>query len=411
MKKIFKLFTSITLLCSILVLFTACISSNNSTDNNTYALSILITNASNREAPNLGDPFIHDSILKAIKSEGYINVINNDGNPEFVLEGSFKLDDSAKGASKNKLNSDAKAQASLIQSELYNVTANDPEIDTLKSLIKAANSLSKQNNCIKTIIVFDTGLSTIGEMDFNNNLISGDPELIADYLEERACIPDLKNITVVWYRINTTEPQKTSEKQYAQIQTIWEAIVKRGGGKMEWHSDCSIPRDGNISSSLPSVSIVNFPESAPIKFDVSTIEESTTSPFVEAQFLSDEQVTFIPDSSEYLYPENAINTLKPIAKYLCDNPDISLLLAGTIAGDSCSDAGIKLSLDRANAVRDSLVSLGVSNDQLITIGLGCSDPWHVYGAGFEGVAASQNRKVVLIDKNADLSKEILSNYH
>ena len=45
---------------------------------------------------------------------------------------------------------------------------------------------------------------------------------------------------------------------------------------------------------------------------------------------------------------------------------------------------------------------------LVSVGLGSNNPWHVYGAGYEGSIAASNRAVVLLDASCDTAKEILS---
>ena len=86
--------------------------------------------------------------------------------------------------------------------------------------------------------------------------------------------------------------------------------------------------------------------------------------------------------------------------------DVTVLLVGTTAGDTNSDYALSLSLDRANAVRNSLIDLGVDPSQIITTGLGSCDPWHVYGLGL-GAEASVNRKVVIVDASSDIAADLL----
>ncbi len=68
---------------------------------------------------------------------------------------------------------------------------------------------------------------------------------------------------------------------------------------------------------------------------------------------------------------------------------------------------LNLSQQRADQVKASLVSLGVSESRLTAIGMGCEDPWHIKGAGLEGQLASSNIKVVLLDAATDEAQTIL----
>ena len=108
-------------------------------------------------------------------------------------------------------------------------------------------------------------------------------------------------------------------------------------------------------------------------------------------------------------PEEAENTIKPIADYMLNHDaEITMLLIGCIAGDSNSDFGYTLSQNRAEKVKSTLIDFGVPANRLIVKGMGVSDPWHIENAGYEGKLASQNRKVVLIDSSTEIAKSIMN---
>ena len=120
----------------------------------------------------------------------------------------------------------------------------------------------------------------------------------------------------------------------------------------------------------------------------------------------DEKVTFIADEADYLDPEEALETLRPLAEFLLQH-DKDPLLVGTTAGDVTDEVTLKLSQERADQVKASLVSLGVSESRLTAVGMGSEDPWHIKGAGLEGELAERNRKVVLLDAATDEAQTIL----
>ncbi len=70
---------------------------------------------------------------------------------------------------------------------------------------------------------------------------------------------------------------------------------------------------------------------------------------------------------------------------------------------------MELSSARAQAVTNELINCGIPEEQLIPIGLGFNDPWHIRDLDEDGKQveelASQNRKVLIVDVNsADAQK-------
>jgi OmpA-OmpF porin, OOP family len=75
------------------------------------------------------------------------------------------------------------------------------------------------------------------------------------------------------------------------------------------------------------------------------------------------------------------------------------LLTGTTASADTSEYRLRLSQERANAVRDLLVSLGAPADRISTRGLGSDFPGYVPDHDPQGnlnpVLAAQNRQVII----------------
>ena len=82
-----------------------------------------------------------------------------------------------------------------------------------------------------------------------------------------------------------------------------------------------------------------------------------------------------------------------LARFLKKNPSIKLEIAGHTDSDGDAAANMKLSLDRANAVKKQLVALGIAPTRLTTKGLGATYPIDT-NATIEGKA--NNRRVAFI---------------
>lgn len=121
--------------------------------------------------------------------------------------------------------------------------------------------------------------------------------------------------------------------------------------------------------------------------------------------ITEEQVRFQPDSAEFLDEQAARAAIQPIADYMLNHPDLSIVLYGTCAGDMPSELG----RTRAETVKASLVSFGVDANRITAITISpADDPYYQFGLG-TGSEGSVNRKVVLVDANSALAQQIVSN--
>lgn len=365
------------------------------------AVCFAAAHTANSQGLNYSAPGISAAASEAVSGYGYVSVVSIDGQPEIIAAQSFDIPEQYKKASKAKLEADAQANTAAVLNALQSVAANDPEADYLEGLRLAVRSLTAVD-AQKTIVVLGTGLSTCGDLDFRNNLLLAEPETVAKQLQERKAIPDLTGITVRWQQMgDTAAPQpELTQVQRENLEAIWREIITLGGGSLVVDP---FPAVNPGSEALPNVSTVNLPAETPIRFDPEQTEDLLGSPLV----LTEEQVTFVGDEANFLHPEEAVEKIRPVADYLQRNPQVSILLVGTTAGDATTEYTSRLSKERAEAVRNTLISLGVAEDRITAVGMGSSDPWHISGAGTEGALAAANRKVVILDADSESARHIL----
>lgn len=409
MKKMISMIVVCALTLAMVTGLTGCDSSNNEATAEKAAVCYVLANTANSQGLNLNSPMVQDTIYNTIRNYGYISVVNADGVPDVVLASSFDIDDKYKSASAERLDMDARAKTTNLITGMQSVIATDPEVDYLAALNLALRTLSSlEEYDSKTIVVIGTGLSTTGVLDFQNNLISAEPGTIVELLEEKGEIPCFNGIMVYWQQMgDVAAPQaQLSSAQRNKLQQIYGGIVEAGGGTFVCNDIIANPV--NEGTAYPAVTPVELPADIPISFNPETLNsEATENVLAEPVVLTEEQITFIGDKAEYLYPEEAESVLKPIADFLLSN-DVTILLCGTTAGDGNSAYTMELSQVRADAVKQSLVDLGVDPSHIITVGLGSTDPWHVYGIPTSDKAASCNRKVVLLDASSQTALEILA---
>lgn len=411
-------------LCSIAAILSLCLgltgcgidstASATEKEMNKPAVAYAVAHTANTKYIDSSVPFIQETMEDCALNYGYSFIIRVDGEPEVVSAENLDIDEQYKSASKERLTRDAKSKASKLLDVLDQVTAKYPEVDYLEGLRYAASSVQSldESYTSRIIISCGSGLGTTGYMNCLNNLLSAEPEVIVNMLKEREALPDLNGIIVYWFGMGQVDDpqQKLTPKQTAKLESIWQAVIEASGGKLISKDYITVEKEEKDTGALPSVSVVDVPEDTPITFDSASLDaKKNGSAFEEPVVLEESQVEFISDESNYLYPDKAIETLRPIAEYLTENQSINLLLIGSTAGDVTDEKTLKLSSDRAFAVKNTLVELGVADDRITTIGMGCDDPWHIKDAGYEGPAASSNRKVVLLDASTDQAQEIMSN--
>lgn len=377
------------------------------------AVCFVVGGHANSQGLNMNSPLVQDTVYNTVRNYGFIGVVNADGKPEVVHAASYNIDGKYKSASEDKLDMDARSKATNIIISMQNIIANDPEVDYLAALRLAVRTLSSlEGYDSKQIICLGTGLSTTGMLDFNNNLISADPDIVVSLLDEKSEIPDFSEITVYWQQMgDVAAPQKElTQAQRLKLEQIYAGIIEAGGGRFIYNEIIANP--AGAASQLPAVTPVELPDDTPISFNPVALEDSADDEenvFDDPVILTEEQVTFLGDKTEYLNPETALKTLQPIAEYLVLHPSISIMLAGTTAGDKDSEFTMALSRGRAETVKKSLVELGVDEGRIIAVGLGSTnDPWHIWDAGYDGSAASSNRKVVLLDASSETAISILN---
>ena len=123
--------------------------------------------------------------------------------------------------------------------------------------------------------------------------------------------------------------------------------------------------------------------------------------------ISMDVIKFKPNMAEYVDNDIAISVLTSYLdsfdRYFEKYPDGKIYLVGGVArtaGWTLSDpVDIELSQQRADAVRNSLITLGVNADRLVSIGIGSNDPWRSdeWSEGyFDEEIAKINRRVWIV---------------
>ncbi|WP_433783499.1 OmpA family protein [Actinomycetospora sp. CA-101289] len=325
------------------------------------------------------------SVLSRSVDEGYeprITLINVDGRPTSAGNDTFRTDAGNALAAED----DRNAFLDGFGSAVTELRAQTPEVDVLSALDLAGRSAG--GNRPGTVVLVDSGLSTVAPLDFRQpGLLEAPPEETVDALRSSNALPGLQGTTVVLAGLgDVAEPQPAlSPAQRQSLVALWTAIATAGGASCV--AVLPEPRGGDAPTDAPAVSVVDLPPPPAI-----TPGRATALP-------DDNSVGFQPDTAEFRDRNAARGVLTPFAQFLTASPNRRIALTGTSARAGTPQGQVDLSTRRAEAVKALLVELGAPADRITTRGVGSQFPGYVNDVGPDGRQlpgpASSNRTVIV----------------
>jgi len=264
--------------------------------------------------------------------------------------------------------------------------ADSPEVDLLAALSLAARSVTDAAGP-QTIIVIDSGLQTTGALRFQDQdgaLLSANPSEVVDLLRRTQQLPDLTGIRVVFTGLGDTAPpqQPLPQPARAVLVELWIAIVEAAGGSAKI-MQAPLPSTRTLEG-LPPVSVV-------------PVMVRSVGPPPSVTVLRDGTVGFLPDQAVFRDRAAALEVLADYAREISSGK--RAVLTGTTSSAGTPAGRLTLSRDRANAVRDLLISLGAPAERIEARGLGSDFPTYLPDRDPQGnldpIAAAQNRQVIL----------------
>lgn len=400
MSKIIKrvvLFVSVVVL---MILATGCGSQGSVSSPKISATLVLGRHMNFPEVPIMADS-IYDVFYDCAASWGTVSMIAVDGNPQVQCD--YRMTRPNKAINREKENQLIKNNVKQIINGASNVQAKCEEIDTLKAITVAGNVLqSDKSSAEKKLLIFDSGLSTTGLLNFTeSNLIDASPDIIIDQLNYFHALPDLSGISVTWYGLGEVcgEQCELSSSYKYKLQILWNEILDSAGAKNVVFD--KVQFNDRESENLPFCSTVPVVEDCLI---LSEIEDKTMPDIIK--FDENTSVKFIGDQADFINPGEATQALLPIADYLIKNPNKILCIVGMTATVGGENDGIDLSLQRAKTCYNALLEMGVDSQQLICKGLGHRPNYlRVKDTDENGnlieSEAKKNRAVYFIDTNSD----------
>lgn len=404
LKRIVSLFLAAALLCFVL---SGC-STPEMNSEEKYNCVVISGLSANKPRPDTS--MIQEDLMETARTYGRVQVIRLDGKP--ALADTLSIDQRSGFYTEAQLEERAKSQTDFIETSIAAVQAEAPECDLLAALRLSADTVEAKEGETNTLLIFSNGLNTVSPLDMSEIILKTmDTAATVEALQDQAAIPDLSGFDQVRFFMlgETALPQEPLTPQdKAALKDLWTKIFCAAGLEESQLSFISTPTpESEPVEGLPPVSTVTV------------LQEDNAIASGEVQgnginvTLSQNSVTFIPDTAELVSPSAAVEALRTTAETLTQRSDIQVLIVGQTATVGQADSCRQLSLERAQCVAGILQQLGVDAAQLNCIGLGYDpSPLRVQDIAPDGSTlveeqAMQNRVVHILDANTPLAQEIL----
>ena len=295
-----------------------------------------------------------------------------------------------------------KWQAEL-SDELSAVRPDSEGCDLLSAIHLAGNQLQSANTQAHKLVILCSGVNT-STLDFANPAFwTADIDQMISQLQELDYIqPDLlQNVEVTWVYMTSADgvhQASFTPAMQTRLYAFWDAYMQA--------CDASTVnfRKNTLTGSAPD----NVPPIEAVAVDAITVNlpDATASPAeAPAMTLDTSTLAFVPDSDAFLDEQQANQTLNNAASQLLSNNGGSYIIAGSVAAteNGSSESSMRLSIARAQVVRDELFSRGLSEDSITAvIGLStCTTP-------LRSNNEADNRAVYIVDASTDLAKTLLT---
>lgn len=292
-----------------------------------------------------------------------------------------------------------------LSDELSAVRPDSEGCDLFSALLLAGNQLQCSNTEVHKLVILCNGLNTSPVLNFANNptfWTDADIDQMISQLQELDYIqPDLlQHVDITWAYLASTDGvhQKNFEEvQKTRLYTFWSAYLQAcGATNVNFRKD---QLTGSAAEGAPPI------EAVAVKPVTVNLPDATASPAeAPALTLDTSTLAFVPDSDAFLDEQQANQTLDNAASQLFSNGG-AYIIAGSVAAteNGSSESSMRLSIARAQVVRDELFSRGLSEDSIKEcIGLSTSP------SPLRSINEADNRAVYIVDASTDLAKTLLT---
>lgn len=293
-----------------------------------------------------------------------------------------------------------------LSDELSAVRPDSEGCDLFSALLLAGNQLESSNTEVHKLVILCNGVNTSPVLNFASNPIfwtDADIDQMISQLQELDYIqPDLlQNVAITWAYMTSTDgvhQASFEEAQKTRLYAFWNAYLQASGAtNVDFRKN---QLTGSAAEGVPPIETV-----AVKPVTVSLPDAAAASPAeAPAMTLDTATLAFVEDSDVFLDRQQADQTLDNAASQLMSNDGGSYIIAGSVAAtkNGSSESSMRLSIARAQVVRDELILRGLSEDSIKVIGLStCTTP-------LRSTNEADNRAVYIVDASTDLAKTLLT---
>lgn len=343
---------------------------------------------------------VEEELERAVASNGYADVIVADTSIASELGGIAQVGSTTTNPTRRAQEEDA--IASSLMATLEAAAADSPQTDVVRALRYAASGLAGLEGR-NVVCLLHSGYATAGVVDLalTPEWLQADPSALAAELAEQ--LPDLSAIDVLyWYDLGYTAGAQQEPDQVAltALSDLWEAVLGQAGVGEVVFVDTQVADEENPSQF----------EVDPVELAVAARPEVPASNLLKTGGsidLPESEVGFVPDTATFLDRAAAEERLAQVAAVLRDHPEVEIYVTGSCAGCPWDPGhGVALSTERARAVADVLVSMGVDETRITVEGVGDQSNervTHVDDLAADGVTQTEdaqlNRRVVITRKD------------
>lgn len=344
-------------------------------------IELVIGTHANQPSPELPAPVLA-RVRSAVRAERAVGVVTVEGSPR-VLQPPLPM--SVTGTTSDERAASDRRNVESVTALVRTARPSTAGADLLTSLVKAADAARTAPDPVHRIVSIDNGLSDRGPVDFTvRGMTDATAKDVAAALLKKGTITatTFKGLTVELMGLGTTaSPQaKLPESQVRALTAIYSALVRAGGGTpvittVRW--------SGSPIQTTRAVKIIGNADNQVALGGTSALGDGSS-------------VAFTPGTATFRDPAAARRLLTPLAKWLPPGTGHRAVVVGTTSSEGAASkaSDLKLSKERAQAVKDVLTALGADGNRIEVEGKGyIADPPDRVKGVLDPAKAAQNRVV------------------